>query len=206
MWYLSGAPQPKALDIPNVGFMVTPAMKNKIDFTGITWAADNGRFSAPEQYSDGAFLRWLGERRGAGHCLFACAPDVLGDPAATLELSIPMFGPIKRSGFQAALVAQDGLERMPVPWWTFDALFIGGSTEWKLSAGAALLVKEARHRGKWIHMGRVNSWRRMKYAASIGCDSVDGTHLKFKPNINTRTLADWMGNLAGGIQLRSEWL
>ena len=30
-------------------------------------------------------------------------------------------------------------------------------------------------RGLWIHMGRVNSLRRLAYAASIGCHSIDGT-------------------------------
>ena len=37
------------------------------------------------------------------------------------------------------------------------------------------LVAEARARNVWVHMGRVNSLRRLVYAASIGCDSIDGT-------------------------------
>jgi hypothetical protein len=56
-----------------------------------------------------------------------------------------------------------------------DALFIGASTEWKLGPSAEALVAQAKDRGKWVHMGRVNSHRRIRYAASIGCDSVDGT-------------------------------
>ncbi|MET7951049.1 hypothetical protein [Micromonospora sp. NPDC005324] len=32
----------------------------------------------------------------------------------------------------AALVAQDGLKAPAVPWHAIDALFIGGSTAWKL--------------------------------------------------------------------------
>lgn len=37
------------------------------------------------------------------------------------------------------------------------------------------IVKRAKQRGLWIHMGRVNGSRRTKYAAALGCDSVDGS-------------------------------
>jgi hypothetical protein len=39
---------------------------------------------------------------------------------------------------------------------------------------------EARRRGVWTHMGRVNSERRLRYAALIGCQSADGTYLAFR--------------------------
>src|SRR5262245_16682769 len=54
-------------------------------------------------------------------------------------------------------------------------LTVGGSTAWKMGAAAAGMVGAARGRGAWVHMGRVNSIRRMRYASSIGCQSVDGT-------------------------------
>jgi hypothetical protein len=47
-----------------------------------------------------------------------------------------------------ALVAQDGLEPLPVPWEQLEALFIGGSSRWKLGPHAARLVREAKERGK----------------------------------------------------------
>jgi hypothetical protein len=78
-------------------------------------------------------------------------------------------------GLPVALVAQDGLEHLDVPWTWFDVLFIGGSTGWKLGPGAASLAEEAHRRGKRVHMGRVTSWKRLRYAAHIGCDSADGT-------------------------------
>jgi len=40
---------------------------------------------------------------------------------------------------------------------------------------AADSSSRAQQRGLWIHMGRVNSLRRLAYAASIGCHSIDGT-------------------------------
>lgn len=60
-------------------------------------------------------------------------------------------------------------------WGRIDCLFIGGSTEYKLGSHAEALVREAKNRGLWVHMGRVNSQSRFAYARAIGCDSVDGS-------------------------------
>lgn len=172
--YLSGVVRP---DLPA---MVTPRMGQRPP-EGQPWAADNSRFSAPQDYTDAKYLSWLA-KMPVESCLFATAPDVVGDAAATLELSAPMFAPIRQLGYRVAFVAQDGLESLPVPWDDFDALFIGGTTDWKLGDAAARIAREAKARGKWVHMGRVNSLRRMRYAETIGCDSADGTTLKHDPN------------------------
>jgi len=138
---------------------------------GQRWAADNGAFAG---FDETAFLRMLerlGSRRST--CLFVSCPDVVGDAAATLDLFhewVPRLW-----SWPLALVAQDGLEPDAVPWRVIDALFIGGTTEFKLSPEAAGLIRLAKHRGKWVHMGRVNTIRRMVYANSIGVDSIDGT-------------------------------
>ena len=78
-------------------------------------------------------------------------------------------------GHRPALVAQDGLRASNVPWSEVGAIFIGGSTRYKLDLPAAEIVAEANRRGIWAHVGRVNSSRRISYAAAIGCDSVDGS-------------------------------
>jgi len=118
-------------------------------------------------------------------CIFATAPDVWGDADATLDLSLPMFEPIRELGYAVALVAQDGLERYwaneDIPWLDFDALFIGGSDPWRRSHALVEIVAEAKRQRQWVHMGRVNSLRRMIYAESLGCDSADGTVLKYDP-------------------------
>jgi hypothetical protein len=61
------------------------------------------------------------------------------------------------------------------PWDLLDCIFIGGSTAFKLGAEAARIVVEAHLLRKWVHMGRVNTQRRLQYAAAIGVDSVDGS-------------------------------
>jgi hypothetical protein len=155
-------------------------------------------------------------------CLFAAAPDVLGDAAATLARSEPMLPLVRLAGMPAALVAQNGLERLEVPWGEFDCLFLGGSaecapcgwvrpwagrelarcprcarrlTEWKLGAAARELAGEAAGRGKWVHMGRVNSLKRLRYAALIGCDSCDGTFLARAPDVNLARLLPWLAQV-----------
>ena len=173
MLYLSGVVR---ADMPA---MVTPRMRQSPP-AGMPWAADTGRYASPADHSDAGYLAWLA-RMPASSCLFATAPDVVRDAAATLELSAPLYAPIRGLGYRVALVAQDGLERLEIPWDSFDALFLGGSTEWKIGTAAAALVADARARGKWAHMGRVNSRRRLAYADAIGCDSADGTVLRFDP-------------------------
>ncbi len=74
-----------------------------------------------------------------------------------------------------ALVAQDGAEDCELPWSDFRCLFIGGSTEWKLSGAARDLIAEAQAREKWTHIGRVNSDMRLRYAYNLRVDSIDGT-------------------------------
>ena len=41
---------------------------------------------------------------------------------------------------------------------------IGGTTSWKLGPAAAGLAAQARRRGLWVHLGRVNSLKRLRYA------------------------------------------
>ena len=74
-----------------------------------------------------------------------------------------------------AYVGQDGIEDLEIPFEDITCLFIGGSTKWKLSESAADVARESKKHGKLVHMGRVNSDKRLRYAYELGCDSVDGT-------------------------------
>ena len=89
------------------------------------------------------------------------------------------------------LYFKDGLEHYGLPD-DFDAFFIGGSTAWKLGRQARELAQEAKRLGKWVHMGRVNTLSRIHYAESIGCDSVDGTHIIYEPRRASKRLVAWM--------------
>lgn len=193
MLYLANPSTPRvreAMTAGLIGAILTPAQGNRLP-DGAVWCADNGCFGKGYP-GDEAWSAWL-ERLSlhADRCLFATAPDVVGDAAATLARSLPHLPAIRALGYRAALVAQDGLETLDVPWDDFDVLFIGGTTGWKLGQHAAALAREARRRGKHVHMGRVNSRRRWSYAEHIGCDSADGTFLAFGPDVNLPELLGW---------------
>ena len=195
MIYLSGAVRPNLIGLrPDLGVLLTPQMRNHPDLSAGPWAADNGCFTLGERFDMAVFLTFLAKRRYAvDTCLFAPAPDVVGDAAATLRRSAKPLEQIRAAGYRAALVAQDGLQAPP--WDAFDALFIGGTTAFKLSHEARELTAAARDRAKWVHMGRVNSERRLRTAAMWGCQSVDGTFLAVAPDENEPRLLGWLDNL-----------
>ena len=179
-----------AMEAGTIGYIDTPAQGNKRP-AGLTWCADNGAFS--DNFDEAKWWKFLNDNtHAASSCLFATAPDVVGDAGATMVRSLPWLPKIRALGFPAALVAQDGLEHLDVPWDDFDCLFIGGTTEWKLGPVARDLGAEAQMRGKWVHMGRVNSEKRYRYAHAIGCDSADGTFLVFGPDKNLPRLKTWL--------------
>lgn len=169
---VSGA-TPEVRRHPHVGVLVVPAAGNAPASLPLDrpWAMDNGAFSGLDVP---AFLRMLRRFQGYGGCRFVTAPDVVEDAATTLELFAEWAPVIARHHWPVAFVGQDGLRLTDVPWWSCDAVFLGGSTAWKLGPTARDLAAYGQARGKWVHMGRVNSAQRLKYAMRIGCHSIDG--------------------------------
>ncbi len=123
-------------------------------------------------------------------CLFITSPDAYPSAVESLRRGLEYAPLIRELGFPVAVVAQDGAEELDWPWNEIDCLFIGGRShkdrgcrprdEWKESQAAASLAMAARRAGKWVHMGRVNSTRRLKVARLMGCQSADGTYLKWR--------------------------
>lgn len=157
------------------------------------WSADNGCFS--DKWEEEPWMRWLETLPREG-CLFAVAPDVYPDALGSLERGALYFDLIRDMGFPVAVVAQDGAEQLSYPWDDFDCMFIGGARtpnprhEWKVSLAAESLVRRARREGKWVHMGRVNSLARMERARAMGCNSCDGTFIKYRRRTRAGEAAD----------------
>jgi len=84
-----------------------------------------------------------------------------------------------------ALAAQDGLKPDMIPWDELDAIFVGATTEWKMSDMAAEIMYQAKEYGKWVHVGRVNSWTRLEQL-KVNPDSIDGTHWAKRPDLYMR--------------------
>ncbi len=180
------------LSTPNTGNRLTP---------GVVWAADNGCFSDTTPFVASRWLDWL-DRQPRDNCLFAVVPDVVGDHVETLRRWDRWADTVRGLGFRPAFVLQDGCEWEDIPNDT-DCVFVGGSTEWKLGPQAARCVRYAKAEGMWVHMGRVNSRRRLRLAADLGCDSADGTYLAYGPDANLPKLLSWLRpeqpSLFGGV-------
>lgn len=157
-----------------LGHLLTPGNRNvaSVFGTGLKWAADNGCYRGLDAP---AFRRLLAKVTGRPGCLFVVCPDVVADARATLARFAEWRAEVAAAGQPVAFVGQDGQEGLPVPWAEFDCLFVGGSTAWKLGAAAWDLAREAKRRGKWVHLGRVNSRRRLRHAWAMRADSTDGS-------------------------------
>lgn len=143
---------------------------------GRRWAADNGAYS--RSFDPDRFVKWLDtmiEFRST--CLFVAAPDVVADSIAT-DLLWSAWYP-RLSAWPVAYVAQDGAVDIPAQ---AAALFVGGSTRWKLSAAAVSLIRIAQARRLHVHIGRVNGGKRYNaFHVLAGSESFtcDGTRTRY---------------------------
>jgi len=165
----------------DVGDFISPRCHRCVGTT-VTWAVDNDCFSGFNEQRYVSMLRRMADRlqaRGwAGVPEFVTMPDAVGDHAETVRLWGIWHRHLATANFNRAFVLQDGSESEGwhgIPWDYIEALFIGGSTAFKLGTFAREMTDCARHMGKAVHMGRVNSVMRLNYARDIGCTSCDGS-------------------------------
>jgi len=187
----------KAMDAHLLGCSRTPAGGSVIDPDVWDVMLDNGCFGGGWEFDP--WYRWLGRIKTSA--IFAVSPDVF-DPSggechkATLanwRIYAPM---IRELGHTPAFVAQVGSSPAAIP---LDAtvVFLGGTTAWKIGPVAEAITRDAKKRGCWVHMGRVNTLSRIELARSWGCDSVDGTCLVYSPKGALYDLLRWMGHYPG---------
>lgn len=164
--------QRNLLNTPNIGWLITPSNIQRLP--GQVWAADNQCYSLGENFRFDIYFRFLERaKQYPERCLFATVPDTVGDAEDTQRKWRAFAPQMRLLGLPLAYVAQDGMNMLPDT--EYSALFIGGTTPYKLGPVVRRLVKEAKEQGKWVHMGRVNTINRFWYAYKIGVDSVDGS-------------------------------
>jgi len=174
-------PQMRRHEHPHLGRLVTPRHypSTAEHPRELVWAADNDCFNGLDAPRWLAMLETLERTRDRGRLVFCTVPDVVADARATAELFERWAPELERRELPLGLVLQDGLEDLGAwlerTWPRLAAVFVGGSDAFKLGEHARELVADAKRRGLWAHVGRVNSYRRMRYAHEIGADSVDGT-------------------------------
>ncbi len=169
-------------NVPNLGVFFNPNSSNyrrQIVPSGMVWGADNAAYTGFNSDRFELMLDTLHHRHIPG-CLFVASPDDVtsdfrrGDPAITRSLFDRWQPVISRCGFPVAYVAQDGIRASDLPWGRFSVVFLGGSTRWKLGIQAHTIAGYAKARGCGVHVGRVNSPKRIELFADVA-DSIDGT-------------------------------
>lgn len=141
------------------------------------FAIDNGAWTAHRsggEFDGDAFMRVV-DRHGIA-ADFVVLPDVVAGGMQSLALSVSWIP--RLHGMRLLLPVQDGMERTAVmkvlEAYPAMGIFVGGSTEYKLremghwGATAAML-------NRWLHVGRVNTARRIRLCAEAGATSFDGT-------------------------------
>lgn len=142
---------------------------------GVPWALENGCF---KEFDRPCWLRMLehAERimweQDGSRPVFVTLPDIVGDAQRTVEL-FDAFK-LRTNEFPRALVLQNGIERVRIPWDDLAAVFIGGDDAFKCSPQAVAAAKTAKMLGKWVHIGRVNTAARVESWMGLA-DSLDGS-------------------------------
>lgn len=177
------APNNTPTNKDNFGLLVSLNSQREIK-PGAVWAMDNGRFSKGGINPKWTQAKWeamLKRYQFIPGCKFCVVPDVPFNATETLELFKEYAQIVKAHGYPLAICTQDTMTPSDIPWSKIAAVFIGGSDTHKLGAEAVAIMLEAKLRGVWVHVGRVNSSSRVKqfwYA-----DSVDGTTLAIEKSI-----------------------
>ncbi len=163
---------PDAVNTLLIGQLLTPL--TMYTRWGDPYAIDNGAFTKFRADRFASLLERESDCRGG--CLFVAVPDVVGSARRTREIW-QYRNDMVPEGWPLAYVCQDGSENIGIPWDECEAVFIGGSTEWKMSANAAAIIKAAKVLGKHVHVGRVNTRRRFRHFDELGADTCDGSGL-----------------------------
>lgn len=198
MIYYANPSTPKIraqMDRGALGCILTPGQGNAPDYDRWDVIADNGCFA--NNWDAKNWWKWLLSR--SRNMRFAVCPDVYDPSGAPCHVPTvrrwKKYAPRMRDeGFVPAFVCQKGATAYNVPD-DAEVLFLGGSTEFKLGGQAEQIAIAAQYRGQWVHMGRVNSKKRMSLAHEWGVSSVDGTYLKWGPDVNLPKLLRWLGEI-----------
>lgn len=165
-----------ALAAANWRLLLSPDARTLHD--GFRYALDNGAWGAHQsgrQWDADAF-RALVHRYGAD-ADWVVVPDVVGDSLASLQRTREWLPFCLEHCPRVLIALQDGMTpRMvhPLPVTGRIGFFVGGTTPWKL-ASLPMWAQLARALDVWLHVGRVNTMRRIRLCQMAGVTSFDGT-------------------------------
>ncbi len=158
------------------GWRIMVSAKGPHRTEGFPYAIDNGAWHSYQQglpFDEMAFLK-VYEKLGAG-ADFVVLPDIVAGGRDSLAFSMKWKVQLKARCPQM-LAVQDGItvddvKELVGP---YLGIFVGGTSEWK-ERTMAQWGELARERTAWLHIGRVNSIRRISLCEAAGAHSFDGS-------------------------------
>jgi hypothetical protein len=144
---------------------------------GFPYAIDNGAWTAFTQKRpwDRAKFEGVVALLGAG-ADWIVLPDIVEGGMESLNRSLDWIPRLDHLRVPLLIPVQDGMtyEDLAPHVGPLVGLFVGGSTEWK-EASMAEWGRLKLDTGCYLHVGRVNSARRIRLCHLAGVDSFDGT-------------------------------
>mgnify|MGYP003394195623 FL=1 len=144
---------------------------------GFSYALDNGAWTYYQQgktFDDRVFS--LALKKYGPQADWTTIPDIVAGGHQSLDFSLSWMARVLDYSPYALLAVQDGLLPRDVVAFLGErvGIFIGGTTAWKLDTMDqwGLLGKQLHC---WVHVGRVNTCRRIARCASAGVTSFDGS-------------------------------
>ena len=172
---------------PSMRYMVSPFCirsfgKNRHHIVKRGYAVDNGAygyFTRGQEFDTEAFLSVLDD--WATDADWVVIPDKVGDWNTTRDMLDDWVPILEKYNRPLLFVVQDGCEvndyedvhsllRRP----DMHGIFVGGTTDWKLDH-MSRLSEICRSYGKVVHVGRVNSGKRVRLCHGAKVTSVDGS-------------------------------
>lgn len=181
-----------------VGHLYTPARKERVR-PWLPYVLDNGRFAEAVKnlpFNEEGFLNhveryvYLEQKP-----LWLVTPDVPFDGDETLRWWDVWEPRLRKYGVSLAMAVQDGMEIEEVlsRLRSTDYIFVGGTTEWKWSTAESWCKS-------WpnVHVGRVNSPKRLYDLHKWGAKSCDGSGWFRGKSPQIVGLAEFLATVSGG--------
>jgi hypothetical protein len=163
---------------------------------GFRYAIDNGAwhaFQTGKPFEEGRFLSLVD--RYADRADWIILPDIVCGGLRSLEFSLGWRDRLRGINRPFLLAVQNGMTpNHVIPFVGELGIFVGGDTEWKLET-LPDWGELAHIAGCYLHVGRVNTRRRIRKCAMAGADSFDGSSASrysvnaFKLDAENRQLA-----------------
>jgi len=161
--------------LKRAGWRLIVSPTGELRTEGFRYALENGAWTAHcngVPFDDRLFLRAVDQ---LGHAAdWIALPDIVAGGLRSLAFSLQWRE--RLNGAHLLLPVQDGLHPAHIRALLGPTLgiFVGGSTVWKIST-MAQWGELAAEVGCWMHVGRVNTARRIHLCAAAGAHSFDGS-------------------------------